>query len=115
MASKKTALTIALGSAFAASLSMVPAAHAAENPFAMQTLDKGYMVADAGDKAKEAKCGNAKKKAAPAATKAKEAKCGDMSAKSKDNMKYTDPKMPEGKCGVGKCGGKMAPKPEAKK
>ena len=109
MASKKTALTIALGSAFAASLTMVPATHAAENPFAMQTLEKGYMVADAGDKAQEAKCGNTKKKAAPAATKAKEGKCGDMSANSKDNMKATDPKMPEGKCGEGKCGGKKKP------
>jgi len=99
MASKKTALTLALGTAFAASLAASPVVHAAENPFAMQTLDKGYMVADAGAKTKDGKCGGDK-----TAAKAKDGKCGDMSEKSKDNMKATDKKMPEGKCGEGKCG-----------
>jgi uncharacterized low-complexity protein len=96
MASKKTALTIALGSAFAASLSMAPAAHAAENPFAMQTLHNGYMVADAGDKAAEAKCGSAKKKA-EAAAKAKEAKCGSAKKKAE-----AADKAKEAKCGANK-------------
>ena len=57
MASKKTALTLALGSAIALSLTSAPA-FSAENPFAAQTLGKGYMVA--ADKAPEGKCGQAK-------------------------------------------------------
>ena len=95
MASKKTALTIALGSAFAASFTLATAAHAAENPFSMQTLDKGYMVADAGDKTQETKNGKAKKKADPAAAKAEEAKCGAAHMKASE----------------GKCGGKKTPAP----
>jgi uncharacterized low-complexity protein len=62
---KQTALTLALGSAIAASLTAMPVA-AAENPFAAQTLEKGYMVAEMG-KAKEGACGG---------MKAKEGKCG---------------------------------------
>ena len=96
MANKKTALTIALGSAFAASLTMVPATHAAENPFAMQTLDKGYMVADAGAKAMEAKCGADKKKAEEMA-KTKEAKCGADKKKADEAAKAK-----EAKCGANK-------------
>ena len=61
---KNTVLTLAVGVALASSLTV---AHAAENPFAMKSMEKGYMVAEAGDKAKEGKCGG---------TKAKEAKCG---------------------------------------
>lgn len=77
MSSKKTLVSVAVGSAFAASLGVAPVATAAENPFALQSLDKGYMVADhheAKPKAmKEGKCG--------------EGKCGNM-------------KMGEGKCGM---------------
>ena len=77
MSSKKTLISVAVGSAFAASLGVAPMATAAENPFALQSLDKGYMVADhheAKPKAmKEGKCG--------------EGKCGNM-------------KMGEGKCGM---------------
>lgn len=46
MASKKTAVSVAIGSAFAAGMVMTPVANAAENPFALQSLDRGYMVAD---------------------------------------------------------------------
>lgn len=74
MSGKKTILSIAVGSAFAVTLGTAPLASAAENPFGMQSLDTGYMVADAynnGDKKDgEGKCG--------------EGKCG------------------EGKCGSGK-------------
>ena len=77
MSSKKTLISVAVGSAFAASIGVAPLAVAAENPFALQSLDKGYMVADNhGAKAKgmkEGKCG--------------EGKCGNM-------------KMGEGKCGM---------------
>lgn len=77
MSSKKTLISVAVGSAFAASIGVAPLAVAAENPFALQSLDKGYMVADnhaAKPKAmKEGKCG--------------EGKCGNM-------------KMGEGKCGM---------------
>ena len=58
MKASKKALSIVVGSAFAASISMT-AANAAENPFAMQSLTSGYMVADHHD-AKEGKCGAGK-------------------------------------------------------
>jgi hypothetical protein len=46
MPSKKTFISLALGSAFAAgTLATLPIASAAENPFAMQSLSKGYLVA----------------------------------------------------------------------
>ena len=77
MSNKKTLISVALGTAFAASLGAAPLAFAAENPFALQSLDKGYMVAEHHEgksKAmKEGKCG--------------EGKCGNM-------------KMGEGKCGM---------------
>ena len=94
MATKKTALTLAIGSAIAASIAGVPAS-AAENPFATQSLTKGYMVAEAAEakcganKAGEAKCG---------AKKTTEGKCGEG--------KCGGAKAKEGKCGEGKCGGK---------
>ncbi len=109
---KRTALTLALGSAVTLGLSAAPVS-AAESPFSAQVLDKGYMVAEAG-KAKEGKCGEGKcggKKGA----KAKEGKCGEgkCGGKSKgDDMKAEQgkttqekDKAKEGKCGEGKCGG----------
>jgi len=114
MAIKKTALSLALGTAFAASLAASPVVNAAESPFAMQSLDKGYMVADAGEKAKDAKCGAAKN------AKTTEAKCGgtmekDAAAgKMKDGKCGNEPKMKDGKCGEGKCG-TSKPKAEEKK
>lgn len=60
MSSKKSIISMAVGSVFAATLG-VPIVAAADNPFAMQSLDKGYMVADAhkyGEKkGGEGKCG----------------------------------------------------------
>jgi uncharacterized low-complexity protein len=82
MSCKKSIISIAVGSAFAATLGIAPIAFAADNPFAIQSLDKGYMVADAHKhtekKAGEGKCG---------AMKAGEGKCGGM-------------KSSEGMCGV---------------
>ena len=62
MASKKKAIGVAVGSAFAAGMTMTPMAHAAENPFALQSLQSGYMVADShkASKSSEAKCGQGK-------------------------------------------------------
>ena len=61
MPSKKSIISMAVGSAFAATLGTASVISAAENPFAMQSLDKGYMVADAhkyGEKkGGEGKCG----------------------------------------------------------
>lgn len=129
MNGKKTALSLAIGSAFAVSLAASPIANAAENPFGMSALKSGYMLADASDmkasdkKMPEGKCGDKKD------AKAKDAKCGG-------NMKHdaATGKMKEGKSGAtkgmetkdsmkakeGKCGGKMddkaaAPDPADKK
>ncbi len=64
MSSKKTLISVAVGTAFAATLGAAPVAFAAENPFAMKSLDKGYMVASNHDakakKMKEAKDGEGK-------------------------------------------------------
>ncbi len=70
-------IAAALGTTFAVSLAMSPVVNATENPFSMNELSSGYMVAD-GHSA-EGKCG--------------EGKCGDK-------------KKEEGKCGEGKCGDK---------
>ncbi len=96
---KKTALTLAVGAALAGSLTV---AHAAENPFAMKSMEKGYMLAYGDYKAKEGKCGGDKKSA--------EAKCG--AASGKEAKSSGDKKAAEGKCGAasdkkaaeGKCG-----------
>ena len=72
MSSKKTLISAAVGSAFAATLGTAPIASAAENPFAMQSLDQGYMVADAG-KMGYGKCGMGK---CGGARKPMEGKCG---------------------------------------
>jgi len=135
MATKKTALTLALGSAIAASLAAAPVS-AGENPFAAQSMEKGYMVAEA-NKAKEGNCGGMKgkegscggkakgdavkaEKGKTTAEKGKEGNCGGMKgkegncggkAKAKEGKKAAadaeaNKKMiKEGKCGEGKCGG----------
>ena len=79
MASKKTALSLAIGSAFVASIAAAPIAGAADNPFHMDSLKSGYQVAGV-TKNEEAKCG--------------EGKCGGA-----------EDKGTEAKCGEAKCGG----------
>ena len=93
MASRKTALTLALGTAFAASLAAAPVVNAAGDPFEMNSLSGGYQVAQA-DKNKEGKCGG---------DKAKDGKCGE--GKCGGDKKKEEGKCGEGKCGEGKCGG----------
>lgn len=93
MANTKSTLSVALGGVFVASMAASSVVGAAQNPFAMASLDKGYMVAAADTakdgKLKEAKCG--------------EGKCGSM--KPKETKPAEDKaKMTEGKCGEGKCG-----------
>lgn len=93
MANTKSTLSLALGSVFVASMAASSVVSAAQNPFAMASLDKGYMVAEADmakdGKMKEAKCG--------------EGKCG--SAKAKETKPEAGKaKMKEAKCGEGKCG-----------
>ena len=64
MSSNKTLVSVAVGTDFVATLGAASVAFAAENPFALQSLDKGYMVADhheAKSKTmKEGKCGEGK-------------------------------------------------------
>jgi len=94
--SKKTELkplAAAVGAALAASAFAMPAANAEQNPFELNTLTSGYMVADshAEGKCGEGKCGEGKK--ADGEGKCGEGKCGE--GKKADG---------EGKCGEGKCG-----------
>ena len=94
---KKNIVSLAVGSAFAATM-LAPAAHAAGNPFDGAKLDAGYQVAQADTKTPDAKCG---------ADKKKDGKCGGD--KSKDGKCGAD-KSKDGKCGAdkkkdGKCGG----------
>jgi uncharacterized low-complexity protein len=67
MRNKKSIISMAVGSAFAATLGAVPAASAADSPFAVQSVDKGYVLAYAdrvdpnkyggGAKSGEGRCG----------------------------------------------------------
>jgi len=112
MNATKTTLTLALTAAIGAA----SFAHAAGNPFAMHSLNSGYLLAAADDKVMEGKCGGDKAKAMEGkcggdkakATKAKEGKCGE----GKCGASKTKAKAMEGKCGgdkaksmEGKCGG----------
>ena len=85
MSSNKTLISVAVGTAFVATLGTASVAFAAENPFALQSLDKGYRVADhheAKPKAmKEGKCG---------AMKAGEGKCGMAMADANKDGKVTE-------------------------
>ncbi|MDD5036778.1 MAG: hypothetical protein PHE55_18775 [Methylococcaceae bacterium] len=92
MNSKTLSLTL---SAIAASISLAPIAHAAENPFAMKTVSASALVAEAGDKVRDGKCG--------------EGKC---SGRKKTESAATDSKTKEGNCGANKmkeggCSGSM--------
>lgn len=108
MKSSKKALSIVVGSAFAASVSMT-AVNAAENPFAMKSLTSGYMVAETHD-AKDGKCGTGKcgaekkkdkaaKEGSCGAEKGKEGSCG--AEKGKEGSCGAD-KDKEGSCGAEK-------------
>ncbi|BAZ93363.1 uncharacterized protein FOKN1_0963 [Thiohalobacter thiocyanaticus] len=85
--SNRKPLSLAIGTAFAASLA-AGSVGAAENPFQQAELASGYMVADA----HEGKCG--------------EGKCGGKKDKDRENCDKDKKGKAEGKCGEGKCGGK---------
>lgn len=94
---KKNAVTLATGAALSATLMAAGLAHAASSPFAMQSLEKGYMVADAGDKMKDGNCaGSAKGAMDKGADKMKDGNCAN-SDKTKAKAK-ADTKMKDGNC-----------------
>jgi uncharacterized low-complexity protein len=85
-----------VGAALVGSLGAFGAVQAAENPFAAQPLDAGYMQiagADTEGKCGEGKCGG---------DKGTEGKCGGDKG---TEGKCGGDKGTEGKCGEGKCGG----------
>lgn len=87
MASKNTLISVAVGSAFVATLSATPLALAGENPFALQSLEQGHQVADSKGM-KEGKCGEGK---CGASMKAGEGKCGmSMADANKDGKVSQD-------------------------
>jgi len=124
MESKKKAVSIAVGSAFVAGMAMTPMAGAAENPFALQSLDRGYMVADMHGKCGTGKCGAGKcgigkcgaammdenkdgKVSKDEFTKHHEAMFANMDKNNDGTLDATElgGKAGSGKCGTGKCGG----------
>ncbi len=87
MPSKKSLMSLALGSAFAATLGATSAVSAGDNPFAAQSLDKGYMLAQGYEKS------------------------DDYGSKRDDYGSKTDDygeKKGYGKSGEGRCGMSMA-------
>ena len=104
MKASKSALTLAIGGAFAATIAATSVA-AAENLFALKPLASGYMVAEHhGEKDKEGKCGSGKCGAEMKSEKKTDAegKCG--TGKCGAEMKSEKKAGAEGKCGTGKCG-----------
>ena len=95
----------AVGVAFVSSLAVSTTAVADENPFAMDELDSGYMLAGSHE-GKEGKCGEGK----CGGEKAEEGKCGHEKAEEGKcgEGKCGGEKAEEGKCGEGKCGGEKA-------
>ena len=105
--SSTKAIALAVTSAFVLSIGAATI-NAAENPFAIKSLSKGYQVADHHEKAKDGKCGEGKCGHADdkkADGKMKDGKCGEgkCGAEMKDGAK-ADAKGKDGKCGEGKCG-----------
>lgn len=124
MASKKKAVSVALGSAFVAGMALSPMSGAAENPFAMQSLQSGYMVADMQGKCGAGKCGAGKcgigkcgaammdenkdgKVSKEEFTKHHEAMFANMDKNNDGTLDAAElgGKAGSGKCGSGKCGG----------
>ena len=99
MRNKKTIISLAVGSAFAAIVGAVSSVSATESPFAAQPLDKGYVLAYA-DRVDPNKYGGG------GAPKTSEGRCGmSMVDANKDGTISKDEikgKMTDGKCGSGK-------------
>ncbi|MFO7578747.1 hypothetical protein [Nitrosomonas halophila] len=60
MYKRKSIIYTAVSSTFAVTLGIAPLASAAENPFSLQPMEKGFMVAYGDEKAGEGKCGEKK-------------------------------------------------------
>jgi uncharacterized low-complexity protein len=108
--SKKTLTPIAaaLGTTFVVSLAASPVVLAAENPFALNNLSSGYMVAEEG-KCGEGKCGENKDTSAEGKCgedKEAEGKCGE-NKEAEGKCGENKDTSAEGKCGEGKCGEKQ--------
>jgi uncharacterized low-complexity protein len=107
----KKPLALALGAAFG-----LTGMAAQASVFHVADLGAGYMVASAGDKKGEHKCGEGKCGAACVKDKAgkgmseadAKAACEKMKSEGKcgEGKCGGDKKATEGKCGEGKCGGK---------
>jgi uncharacterized low-complexity protein len=89
----------AVGVAFVSSLAFSTTALAADNPFAADDLDSGYMLAG-GHEGEEGNCGG---------NKGEEGKCGEGKCGGDDKGAHShegeEGMCGEGKCGEGKCGG----------
>lgn len=92
---RKPLSAVALGALFVGSLAAAPLAGATENPFAMQSLQSGYTVAE--KHGGEGRCGEGRCGGAGSdAQKPAEGKCGGAGTGTE--------KPAEGKCGEGRCG-----------
>jgi uncharacterized low-complexity protein len=90
-------IAAALGTTFVVTLAASPIAQAGENPFTLNELSSGYMVAEA-----EGKCGENKEAEGKCGDKKDESegKCGDEGAmKDESEGKCGEKKEAEGKCG----------------
>lgn len=100
----KSIVSIAVGTAFAATAVLAPIAHASENPFSGVKLSNGYQVAQANtaapaaEKKKDGKCSEAK----CAAHKSEKKADGKCSADKKADGKCSAEKKAEGKCSADK-------------
>src|SRR3972149_3003430 len=97
-------IAAALGTTFVISLAASPVVLAADNPFALNDLSSGYMVAEEGncgeEKDAEGKCGEEKEGEGKWGG-FKETSAGGKCGEGKGGEKR---KTQEGKCGEGKCG-----------
>jgi uncharacterized low-complexity protein len=98
MIRRKALASVAIG---AVSLITLPLAHAAQNPFKLESLKNGYQIAADEAKEKEGKCGEGKCGANKTSDKKADGKCGE----GKCGANQTSDKKADGKCGEGKCGG----------
>ena len=89
-------LVSAVGAAFALSAIVAPLANAGENPFSLEQLDSGHMVAGKlmGD---EGSCGEGEGSCGEGEGSCGEGSCGEGSCGEGEDDG-------EGKCGEGKCG-----------
>lgn len=100
MSSQKSKLNMAVGAALVAGAFLSPMAGAADNPFSSERLSTGYLLAEAGGKTADGKCGGDKKADAKCgADKKADAKCG---ADKKKDASCGGDKKKEAKCGADK-------------